>query len=416
MDTLFPNCYTSVLSRLRRRLAEPAPGLVQLLTGPRQVGKTTLLLELHRAFGRRSIYVAADSPEASLGGWWEQVWSSAEQKAAGGKKAVLLIDEMQYIPNWPRLLKAQADRIRRKRIPIHIVVSGSSALKPGAGSRETMAGRFERLHLLHWPARELVSHLGLSDRQAVRQCVTHGTYPGAQHLMKDMLRRRIYIRESIIDPAIGRDLLMSETVRRPALLRQVFALCIGHPAEIISLQKLCGQLMEKGALQTVAHYLDILEQASLVAAVRKFSQKTLRIRSSPPKLVPLNQAMLCSMETVAPPERTAEPERFGRWVENACIAMACNTGQAVHYWRAEPLEVDLVTNGSWGNWAIEVKTGPYRNADLTGLLEFHRMQPRYEPLVLCDRRHTRTAENAGVRAMAWEDFLLNGAPASKGRG
>ncbi|MBD3391680.1 MAG: AAA family ATPase [Chitinivibrionales bacterium] len=405
----FPHSWSAVLAALRARLAAPAPGRIQVLVGPRQVGKTTLLLRLEHELGEHCIYVAADSPEASLPGWWEQVWRGAEDAAQGKGSAVLLVDEIHYLAHWSRLLKARYDRIARKRIPLHVVVSGSSALQLGSGGRESLAGRFERLELRHWSASELAAQLKLKPVKAVQQSITYGTYPGAQQLLSHTQRWRAYVRDSIIDPAIGRDLLMTETIRKPALLRQVFAVCIGHPAEIVSLQKLCGQLAEKGALQTVAHYLELLEKAGLVAALRKYSPRALRLRASPPKLVALNQAMLSVMESVDIPLREKEPARFGRWVENACIACAHNAGHDVYYWRAEPLEVDLVMQGAWGKWAVEIKTGPYTSRDLAGLLEFSKNNPAFAPLVLCDPEHTRIAENAGVRALAWEKFLLEGA-------
>jgi predicted AAA+ superfamily ATPase len=403
----FPHSYTAIFQQLQKRLAAGAPGFVQLLTGPRQVGKTTLLLQLAEELGVQCAYVAADSPEASLSGWWEQVWQAAEARASR-RKAYLFIDEIQYMTQWSRLLKAQIDRIRRLKIPLHIVLSGSSAIQLNAGSRETMAGRFEHLHIRHWPAGELVEHFGIKPAKAIVQTLLHGTYPGAIRLMNELPRWRAYIRESIIDPAIGRDLMMTETIRKPALLRQVFALCIGHPAEIISLQKLCGQLMEKGALQTVAHYLYLLEQANLVAAVHSYSTRALRLRSSPPKLITLNQAMLASMESILPPTQESEPARFGRWVENACIACAWNAGQSVCYWRAEPLEVDCILQGSWGNWAIEVKTGHYKLAELAGLFEFCKIHTSFKPLILCDAGCEQVAQNAGIKALNWKDYLLKG--------
>jgi hypothetical protein len=63
---------------LAKRLGEPPPTRIQLLAGPRQVGKTTLLLELAEHFGESAIYAAADGPEAALPGFWERTWTRAE--------------------------------------------------------------------------------------------------------------------------------------------------------------------------------------------------------------------------------------------------------------------------------------------------------------------------------------------------
>ena len=402
-----PNSYPSILSRLRLRLDEAAPGLVQIIIGPRQVGKTTLLLEISRESGRRAMYAAADSPEASLPGWWDNVWLKAEELAAEKGGASLLIDEIQNLPHWSQSLKSRYDHIKRNKIPLHIVITGSSALKVGAGAKESMAGRFETMRLTHWSASEIASCFKIAPEKAVQQLIRWGSYPGSVAFMKDPSRLKDYLRHSIIEPAIGRDLMMTETIRKPGLLRQVFAISLGHPAEIVSLQKIAGTILEKGSLATVAHYLHLLEEACLIAAVPKYSKREIQKRKAPPKLIALNQALLAAMDSSISPEPSKEPEKYGRWVENACIAHAWNAGQNVYYWRAEPYEVDLVIEGSWGKWAIEIKTGKFTTRELSGLLEFCRLYKGFKPLVFADGK-SDAAKNAGIDTMNWEDYLLKG--------
>jgi uncharacterized protein len=405
--SLTPAGYFATGAELRRRLKEPAPGRLQLLTGPRQIGKTTLLLELAKEWGDRALYLAADAPEASLPGWWETQWQRAAQLVRA-RRGLLLIDEIQYLPDWSRRLKAEFDRLCREQLRLHVVVTGSASLQLGAGSRETMAGRFERLTLTHWSARDLAQGFGLTQNEAVEIVAQLGGFPGAMALRKDLPRWGVYIRDSIIDPAVGRDLLALETIRKPSLLRQVFAVCVGHPAEIISLQKIVGLLAERGALATVSHYLDLLREAYLVAALHKFSKGEVRRRSSPPKLVPLNNAFITgsSPETLTP--LASDPERRGRLIENAGLAFAVNSGQKVHYWREEPHEVDAVIDGSWGKWAIAIKTGSFSARDLAGLLEFSKRHPDYRPLVVSDEGATGIARRLGVEVLSWQQFLWEG--------
>jgi predicted AAA+ superfamily ATPase len=407
IDKYFPHTYTAVFEELRKRVSEPAPGFVQLLSGPRQVGKTTILLALAKEYGEQSIYVAADSPEASLPGWWEQVWKRAELQAEKNK-AILLIDEVHYLPRWSALLKVQYDRIRRLNIPLHCIVTGSSAMQLGAASRETMAGRFERLKLLHWPAAELARRFKLKNAQAVDQLLAYGSYPGSIGLLNNPLRWQEYIRSSIIEPAIGRDILVMETVRKPALMRQVFAVSVGYPAEIVAIHKIAGQLLEKGAVETIVHYLHLLEEASLIASIKKYTTKKVLLRASPPKLVVLNQALFAAIESQLPPTVKTDPVRYGRWVENACIAHAWNAGQKVWYWREEPLEVDMVLEGSWGTWAIEIKTGTFTTRDLAGLLTFCKKYPRFKPLVICLDSRNGPLPDAGIQTVSLQSYLLEG--------
>src|SRR5579875_170026 len=366
---------------LAERLREPAPGRIQLLTGPRQVGKTTLLLELAREFGEAALYLAGDEPDAALPGFWERSWTEAEVRAQRGS-AVLLVDEIHHLPDWVARLKGQWDRLRRRHLPLHVVATGSSALRVATGSRESLAGRFERMTLSHWPAAALASRFHLSEPEAALSFVQFGSYPGAMEFTSDPARWRAYVRDAIIEPAIGRDVLALGVVRRPALLRQVFAIATESPAQIVSLQKLQGQLQDRGALETVAHYLTLLQEAYLVAPLEKFAIRAHRRRSAPSKLVTLNNALLSAMHPAGAPDPAKDAARFGAWVENACLAFAVNQGQRVTYWREEPLEIDAVLEGSWGNWAVEVKTGSFEVHALKGLLEFCRRNPKFTPLVI----------------------------------
>lgn len=410
MPNNLPTDYVGARRLIEGRLREPAPGRIQILSGPRQVGKTTLLLEVGDRLRGRSIYAACDGPESALPGFWERLWSRAEERARSGRRMVLLLDEVQHLANWAPRLKGEWDRLRRHRIPVHVVATGSSALRVGTGSRESLAGRFERIVLSHWSASSLLRILGAPRSQASRIAVETGSYPGAFALRGDFSRFRAYVRDAIAEPALGKDVLAVGDVRRPALLRQVFSLCASMPAQIVSLQKLQGRLSDPGALETIAHYLHLLEEAYLVAGMDKFSTSALRRRKSPPKIVVLNNAFLAAFQLDGIPDPRHEPARYGSWVENACLAYAWNSGQNVFYWREEPLEVDAVIQGSWGEWAIEVKSGPFGTRDLNGLLEFCRRYPRFRPLVLTGPGGGSVARRANVSWMRWERFLLAGTP------
>lgn len=404
----FRPTYRACRELLLQRLAEPAPSRIQLLAGPRQVGKTTLLLELAEKLGSVAIYVAADGPEASLPGFWERLWARAESCAKADGRAVVLLDEAHVLHDWATRLKGEWDRLRRRRLAVQIVATGSSALHLGLGSRESLAGRFERIVLSHWSAASLVDVFHVDPGDAAEMLVRMGAYPGAFAYRDDLDRWAAYVRDAILEPAIGRDLLALAPVRKPALLRQVFAVCASSPAQIVSLQKIQGQLQDPGAIETVAHYLALLEEAFLVAPLVKHSLKTARRRAAPPKLVTLSNAFLAITHPHGMPDREREPARFGMWVENACLAFAWNAGQRVSYWREEPFEVDAVIEGNWGKWAVEIKTGAVSPADLRGLTEFTRRYTDYRPLVLCDANQGDAVERLGIDALLWPEFLLHG--------
>jgi predicted AAA+ superfamily ATPase len=395
---------------LARRLAEPAPGRIQLLAGPRQVGKTTLLLEVAERHGRAAIYAAADGPEAAMPGFWERLWVRAEQTVSREGRALVLLDEAHLLPDWAGRLKGEWDRLRRRKLPVQVVASGSSALRLAHGSRESLAGRFERITLTHWSASSLADAFGVPPAEACEIVVRMGSYPGSFELRGDLTRWSAYVHDAIVEPAVSRDILALGAVRKPALLRQVFGVAASAPAQVLSLQKIQGQLQDPGALETISHYLALLEEAFLVAPLAKHSTRPARLRSAPPKLIPLSNALIGVMDPRGIPDRTGDPERWGVWVENACLAYAWNAGQRVSYWREEPLEVDGVLEGSWGAWAIEVKTGRVRTSDLKGLAEFVRRHARFRPLVICDDDARPVSERAGFEAVPWTDFLLRGPP------
>lgn len=402
--------YRECRETLLQRLREPAPGRIQLLSGPRQVGKTTLLLELAERIGSTAIYGAADSPEAALPGFLDRLIGRAEENAAAKGGAVVLLDEAHLLPNWAARLKGFVDRIHRRKLPIHLVATGSSALRLTRGSRETLAGRFERLVLTHWSAASMGAAFDLEGDAAADLLVRMGSYPGAYPLRNDRNRWIAYVRDAILEPAIGRDVLALSAVRRPALLRQVFAVAASSPAQIVSLQKIQRQLQDPGALETIAHYLDLLEEAFLVAPIQKYAKRATRRRAAPPKLVTLNNALLAAIDPGGIDSATSDPARYGSWIENACLAHAINAGQKVSYWREEPLEIDGVIEGSWGSWAVEVKAGGFQTVELAPLLEFVRRYPSLRPLVICREPDAGIAVRAGVPAIGWQRFLLEGPP------
>ena len=400
--------YANCLTRLLSRLAEPAPGRIQILTGPRQVGKTSLLLEIEEKRQPHALYLAADGPEAALPGAWDRLLIQAEEIATKHGQAIVLLDEVHLLPRWSSRLKGEWDRLKRRKIPIHVVATGSSALNIALGSKESLAGRFERSTLTHWSARALASAFHLDEDEAVDVLLAWGGYPGVMTMRHDPLRCSHYVRDAILEPAIGRDMLALANIRRPALLRQVFGVCVSSPAQIVSLQKIQGQLQDTGALETVAHYLALLEEAYLVAVLKKHAATPVRQRAAPPKLVTLNNALMTVSDSRGAPLPHKEPERFGLWVENACLAHAINSGQTVTYWREEPFEVDAVLLGSWGKFVLEVKTGEVDPHELKGLFVFNRRFPDYKPLLLCHSSSQMLEKRLGITTMSWRRFLWEG--------
>ena len=171
---------------------------------------------------------------------------------------------------------------------------------------------------------------------------------------------------------------------------------------------IAGSLTDAGNLATIADYLSLLGEAYLAVALPKFSLTEVRRRATPPKLVTLSNAFLAVPGDSSPPTPEADPQRWGRWLENACIARAINDGNTVTYWRDENHEVDMIIDGDTGKWAIEVKGGDYTLRELTALLEFRRRNPEYRPLIIGEDAYQDIAGKAGVTFLSWQQYLLDG--------
>lgn len=401
--------YLLTRDRLRERILTGDSTRIQMLTGPRQVGKTTLLLELAQDFGDHAIYRAADVEEVAAPGWWLTQWEEAKHLARTGRTLVI-IDEVHALPRWARHMKVAFDEAVRERLPIQLVISGSASLSLTTGARNELVGRFELLTIRHWTPDDLARVFLLTNDDAAESYVRFGAFPGEYTRRHDYERWRVYIMQAIVDPAVNRDLLLLEHVQKPAMLRYLNSIASAHPGEIISMQKLSALLPEKGAPATLAHYLQILGEAYLLAAVYKFSERELRRRASPPKLVPLSNAFLTAYADAEPPTQAGDPIRWGRWLENACIAFALNSGYDVTYWREEPFEVDMVVTGRAGRWAIEVKGGAFTTRDLQGLLAFMEHHRGFRPLVIGNDAYRAVARGAGIAFQRWQDFILQGLP------
>ncbi|MCC6523177.1 MAG: ATP-binding protein [Polyangiaceae bacterium] len=387
-----------------RRAAAPPPRRILMLTGARQVGKSTLLTELARDVGARALYAACDGAEAATPGYWERLWARAEELSQEHGSSVLLLDEVSQVGNWAERLKAEWDRARRRRLEVRVVATASSALRIGSNARKLLGPRAEWLELGQWSARGLVEAFGVSLEEAVDSVVRLGAYPGTVGMRHDYARWCAYVRDGVIEPALG-EIMALGVVRRPALLRQLFALCVASPAEVVALQKLRAQLQEPAALGTVAQYLRLLEEAYLVVALDKYAPRGGRRRAAPPKIVVLSNALLGATDPRGFPTRADDPDRRRAWIANACLAHAWGSGQRVTYWREEPFEVDAVIEGSWGKLVVAVRPGSYDATSLRGLREFSRRFPRYIAKVLCDQGEQHVAERAGLEALPWRQFV-----------
>jgi predicted AAA+ superfamily ATPase len=343
---------------LASRLAEPRRFL-HVVAGPRQVGKSTLVQQVVEASGLPHRIASADEPTLRGVEWVAQQWEAARLLAqdAGEAGAVLVLDEIQKIPGWSETTKRLWDEDTRRRVPLKAVLLGSAPLLIARGLTESLAGRFELLHLPHWTFAEMRDAFGWS----LDQYVFHGGYPGAAPLIGEPRRWARYVLDALVETSISRDVLLLTRVDKPALLRRLFELACRYSGQVLSYTKMLGPLQDAGNTTTLAHYLDLLAAAGMVTGLPKYAGDAARSRGSSPKLQVYNTALMTAGSGLTLPEVRSEPELWGRLVESSVGAHLANAAAAreyeLFYWRERNQEVDFVVKSGRRLVAIEVKSG-----------------------------------------------------------
>lgn len=370
---------------LSRRIKEPRRFL-QVVAGARQVGKTTMVRQVLENSGRPVVYASADEPTLRGREWLEEQWDAARISIGGAGKggAVLALDEIQKIPGWSETVKRLWDEDTRKRTPLRVVLLGSAPLLVRRGLTESLAGRFEVLHLPHWSFTEMNEAFGWP----LRRYLFYGGYPGAAPLLTQHQRWVRYVKDALIETTISRDVLLLTRVDKPALLRQLFELACSYSGRILSYQKMLGQLQDAGNTTTLAHYLDLLGDAGMVTGLPKFAGDLARQRGSSPKLQVLNTALMAAQSSLTLREAESDPEFWGRLVESAVGAHLANAAASgdceVYYWRDRSREVDFIVKSGRAVTAIEVKSARRRDS-LPGMESFTAaFSPRRKLLVGAD--------------------------------
>jgi predicted AAA+ superfamily ATPase len=342
-------------AELARRLGEPRR-FIQVVAGPRQAGKSTLVAQAVEGLQVPVRFVSADEPALRGPEWIGAQWEAARLET-GPAGAVLVIDEVQKAAGWSESVKRLWDEDTRAGRGLHVVLLGSAPLLVEQGLSESLAGRFEVIRVPHWSLAEMRAAFGIT----LDEYVYFGGYPGAAPLIDDEARWRRYVLDALIETTISRDVLLLSRVDKPALLRRLFELGCRYSGQELSYTKMLGQLHDAGNTTTLAHYLELLAGAGLLTGLPKFSGNVIRRRGSSPKLQVLNTALATAQSERSFADTRADGEAWGRLVESAVgahLANAAATGEVeLSWWREGDREVDFVLSGAGGLAAIEVKSG-----------------------------------------------------------
>lgn len=408
-----------IISGLVERLNE-APKLLTIITGPRQSGKTTLIRQALHQCDLCSLYLPVDKPESTASyplsyaeqdpitasdeasisiseekdsRWLVRRWEQARREARSSKRGFILVfDEIQKIPNWSETVKGLWDEDRWNDCPLHVVLLGSAPLIIQTGLSESLAGRFFLIHLTHWSFAEMSSAFDFD----LQSYIYFGGYPGSVPLTHKQEDWQRYITGALVEPNIERDILAMRRVDKPALLKRLFELGASYSGQILSYNKMLGQLKDAGNTTTLAHYLDLLSNAGLISGLQKYTGGVSRSKASSPKLNVLNTALMSVSSGYTFEEAKADRSFWGRLVESTVGAHLFNSGIRdnihLYYWRDKNYEVDFVLKSGSRTIAFEVKSSA-RQVNISGLKEFEK---RFSPL---------RCELVGEGGIPLEEFL-----------
>ncbi len=380
------------LESLTKRMQEPRRFL-QVIMGPRQVGKTTLVNQLTEKLATDYIFVSADAVAASNTIWLEQQWEAARIKMHQVKATefLLVIDEIQKVENWSETVKLLWDSDTRNKRNLKVILLGSSRLLLQHGLTESLAGRFESTYMGHWSFEEMENAFGWD----VNQYVWYGGYPGSAELIKDEKRWKDYVRQSLIETSISKDILMLTRVDKPSLMKRLFEVGCTYSGQILSYTKIMGQLTDAGNTTTLSHYLELLDTAGLLGGIEKYAKDIIRKRSSSPKFQVHNTALISAQRAEFFEEVVTKTDEWGRVVESSIGAHLLNyshmEGFSLHYWRERNNEVDFVIEKKGKVIGLEVKSGATQSS--AGIKAFKKQ---------VDPEKVLLVGNSGIR---WQDFL-----------
>jgi predicted AAA+ superfamily ATPase len=355
---------------LKSRILESRK-FIQVILGPRQVGKTTMVLQVLNEIDAPNQFVSADNITNSS--WIDQLWEAARfrMKQQNLGEMILVIDEIQKIPNWSESVKKLWDEDTKNKLNLKIILLGSSRLLIQDGLSESLAGRFETIYMTHWSFSEMREAFDFS----LEQYIYFGAYPGSATLIGDEQRWKSYVRDALIETTISKDILMLTRVDKPALLKRLFELGCLYSGQILAFNKLLGDLQDAGNTTTLSHYIDLLSDSGLLGRIDKFAGTTMRQRASKPKFQVYNTSLLSAQQAFSFKDVQLEPKIWRRFVESAIGAHLINAsvsdGINVFYWREKNEEVDFILEKDNQLIALEVKSG--KNTSAKGIAAFNKL-------------------------------------------
>ena len=388
-----PEFTRPVFSNLLRDL-ETLPQILSI-TGPRRIGKSTLLRQIVRHYlreGHRSgdqlVYYSFDDPalflpKIDVDQFMQALMSEMRRRVRRGK-SILFLDEVQRLERWELYLKKYYDL----KHPIRFVVSGSASSPIFKKTRESLLGRVKDYHLLPFSFREFALYQFRDDPNVVEilekvheagvavmgmlagdprhidlQKVTIKEVP-EEHWgpLHELLNRYMqeggfpevwtiptweqkieYLYDNQVKKVIYEDLVLAAEFRKPEQLKQFYIALLEQPGREVNLSRIAK---ETGIiLPQVEKYLPLLEMTDLVSHVQRFRRSPVRVRRGNIKFylvdLALRNAVLRLDHTILD-----DPAILGLYAENLVFnALHKWTGiVSIDYFKDRDGEVDFVVH------------------------------------------------------------------------
>lgn len=360
---------------IKSRLEEPRK-FIQVVVGPRQVGKSTVVKQVCNDLDAHLLTFSADNVPASDTAWISNCWAAARSLIQNKKheSLIIVIDEIQKIRNWSEAVKKEWDEDTFHDYNIKALLLGSSRVMLEKGLSESLAGRFEEIRMSHWTYPEMKECFSFT----LDQYLFYGGYPGAASLIGDEDRYRQYIQSAIVDATINKDILLDTPISKPALLRQTFELGADYSGKLLSLSKMVGQLQDAGNGTTLAGYVDLLDQSGLLAGLQKYAIDPTRRKASIPKFQVHNNALKTIFNPQDFGEALVNRATWGFTFESGIgaflISQAFVKRFELFYWRERNDEVDFILRKRNRVVAIGIKSNAEKKT--SGLEVFkHKFAP-----------------------------------------
>ena len=378
--------------KIKKRLEEPRR-FIQVLMGPRQVGKSTVVKQVLADISIPYHFYLADNVPTANGAWISNCWAATRSLMDNQNinEIILVIDEIQKIRNWSEVVKKEWDTDTFNGRNIKVLLLGSSRVMLEKGLADSLAGRFEEIRMTHWSYLEMKECFGFT----LEQYIFYGGFPGAAPFINDYERYFEYVEASIINATVNKDILNNVTITKPALLKQTLELSAAYSGQLLSLNKMLGQLQDAGNTSTLASYLNLLEESGLVTGLHKFCVDQARKKSSIPKLQVFNNALKMAFTPLTFHQALADRKSWGHIFESAIGSYLVNQAFLhrfeVFYWRERNDEVDFIIQKNGVVIAIEVKSNGEKNT--SGLNKFKEVF------------HPKSAFIVGEEGLSAQEFL-----------